>query len=178
MFGGPAAIVLGLLLIFLLPGFGLTRAIWPERRVLRPLSLRALVEQLTTSLVLSVVATVLVGFAWLGSSAGVQATWSDPVVEGTLALLAAAALVVAAARGSFARVPPEAPRLEPEGGHEGPLELLRRLDQYERDERRLEHRLRTAGEASSEGRTIRAELDRLRAEAEALKERRESEYAQ
>ena len=46
-----------------------------------------------------------------------------------------------------------------------------------RDERRLAHRLREAGERTKEGEAIRAELDRLGAETEALRRRREAEYA-
>jgi hypothetical protein len=168
----------GLLLIFFLPGFGLTRAIFPEQRVFRPLSLRTLVEQLTGSLVLSIVATILVGFGWLGSSVGAQATWSDPRIELSLAVVTVAALAAAAARGSFARTPPAGPRLEPNAGQEGPLELLRRLDELAHEERRLLHRLRTAGEGTPEGKAVRGELDRVRAEAETVRRRREAEYAE
>jgi hypothetical protein len=174
----PAETLLGLLLVFLLPGFGLTRAFFPERRVFRPLSLRTLVEQLTSSLVLSLVVTVLVGFAWLGTSVGVQATWSDPLVEASLAVVAVVALAVAALRGSFARVPPEGPPLEPEAGHEGALDIVRDLDRMAHEERRLAHQLRAAGERTKEGQAIRAELERVRAESEAVRRRREAEYAQ
>jgi hypothetical protein len=46
-----------------------------------------------------------------------------------------------------------------------------------RDERRLAHRLRRAGERTKEGEAIRAELDRLHDEEQALRRRREAEYA-
>ena len=169
--------LLGLLLVFFLPGFGVLRALFPEQRVFRPLSLRTLVEEVTGSLVLSVTLTILVGFAWLGSTTGVQASWSDPIVEVILGAIAGLALAVAALRGSFARTPPPAPALEPTAGEAGAFELLRALDQFAREERRLEHKLRVVGEGSREAEAIRDALERVRSEADQVRRRREAEYA-
>jgi hypothetical protein len=170
--------LLGLLLVYFLPGFGVVRAMFPERRVFRPLSLRTLVEELTASLVLSVALAILIGFVWLGTSTGVQASWSQPLVELTLGLIGLVGLALAAFRGSFARIPPTATEPEPSPGEAGAFELIRSLDQIAREERRLTHRLRVVGEGSSESTAIRAELERVRAESARIRRLREAEYAQ
>ena len=167
----------GLLLVFFLPGFGLTRALFPERRVFRPLSFRGLLEQLASSLVLSVAVTIVVGFAWLGTSPGVQAGWSTPYVEATLAAITAAAFAVAIARGSFSRDPPLARALEPDGSPVDPMEIVAKLDRLAREERRLAHKLRIAGGSSAESEPIQRALAANRAEASQLRSEREAEYA-
>jgi hypothetical protein len=167
----------GIILIFFLPGFGLTRALFPEQRVFRPRSLRTLVEQLTLSVFASLVLTVLVGFAWLGTSTGFEAAPSNPLVELTLAAVTVVALAAATLRGSFSRNPPRAPHPSEELGHERPLELVRALDDLAREERRLRHRLRSVEADSREHATVTAELESVRGEASRLKARREAEYA-
>jgi hypothetical protein len=172
----PLEAAVGLLLLFFLPGFALTRALYPERRVLRPLSLLRLVEQLTLGIVLSVAVSILVGFAWLGTPGGVQASWSDPLVEVTLAGIAAAAFVLAFARGSFARLPPPGPALEAQGGLSDPTTLLHELEGLHREERRIRHRLRVAGGAAPATGEDAQELERIRQEIRRLESRREAEY--
>lgn len=170
--------VIGTLLVFVLPGFGITRALFPERRVFRPRSWTNLLEQLTSSVVLSVGVTILVGFAWLGTPTGVQASWSDPLIEANLAAVTGGALAVAIVRGSFSAQPPDSPPIEPQGGHSDPTELIRRLDRLARDERSIRHRIRVAGPKSSEAEPLTQELERIRADAAHLRAERESEYAQ
>jgi hypothetical protein len=167
----------GLLLIFLLPGFGVTRALFPERRVFRPLSWKNLLEELTSSIVLSVAITILVGFAWLGTSVGFQSNWSDPLVEITLLGITVLAMAVAALRGAFSREPPMAPSLEPQGGHSDPMVVIRRLDQLRREERSLQHRIRVAGSNAPESGPLVQELERVRSEVARLRVEREEEYA-
>ncbi|MCI4357930.1 MAG: DUF1616 domain-containing protein [Thermoplasmata archaeon] len=170
-------VIVGLLLLFLLPGFGVTRALFPERRVFRPVSLKNLLEQLTSSIVLSVAITILVAFAWLGTPIGVQAGWSDPLVEETLGAVTAVAFGVAAFRGSFARVPPPARRTESGTGGSDPMVLIRRLDELARSERSLKHRIRTAGADAVRSAPWVEELARIQAEAAQLRAKREEEYA-
>jgi hypothetical protein len=172
----PLEAAVGLLLLFFLPGFALTRALYPERRVLRPLSLLRLVEQLTLGIVLSVALGILVGFVWLGTPGGVQAGWSEPLVELTLAGIAAAAFAVAFARGSFARVPPAGPALEAQGGLSDPTTLLHELEGLHREERRIRHRLRVAGAKGRAAGDDAQELERVRQEIRRIESGREAEY--
>jgi len=167
----------GLLLVLFLPGFALTRALFPERRVFRPLSLRTAVEQLASSVVLSVVLAIVVPFAWLGSASGVEADWTDPLIEVSLSAVAVAGLAVAVVRGSFSRTVPAAPPEERVPGEDDPMGLLRRLEANAREERRIRHRIRVAPSGSPEGQRLKDDLDRVRAEGESLRREREAEYA-
>lgn len=171
-------IVAGFLLIFFVPGYAITRAVFPEWRIRGSAAVRRVVEELTLSFVLSVVLTVLVGEALLSwAPAGFQASWSDPTLEAALAAIAGIALVVAWARGSFRRVaPPAASRAEP-GGDEGALELARHLDELSREERRVRHLLRTGVEDPQERERLTGRLEEIRAESLELARRREAEYA-
>jgi hypothetical protein len=168
---------IGLLLLLVLPGFGIYRAVLPERRILRPWSASALIEAAAASLLLSLSLTVIVGWLWLGSSAGFSAAWTDPTLEASLASIAAVAFVVAALRGGFARTAPAAPALDPEGGTEGPMEIVRELERLTREERRIAHRLRRVERSSGEATALQAELDRVRGQVDAVRARREAEYA-
>jgi uncharacterized membrane protein len=171
----PEAIV-GLLLVFFVPGYCLTKATFPEWRVRGPDGLRRLLEIGTLAFVLSLVLTVLVGALLLAvSPAGFQAYWSDPVLEAGLAAIAAVGFAIAWTRGAFARTPPAPHPLEPSGGEEGAWELSRELDRLARDERRLVHQLRSSPD--SETPRLKAELERVRAESTELRNRREVEYA-
>ncbi|MCI4349476.1 MAG: DUF1616 domain-containing protein [Thermoplasmata archaeon] len=166
----------GLLLLFFLPGFAVTRALFPEQRVVRPRSIRTLVEQVTLSVFVSLALTVLVGFALLGTSGGFGAAPSDPLVELALVAVTVVALVTAVLRGSFSAVPPATVSTE-EPGNEGALELVRALDDLAREERRLRHRMRGAPGDSLEHAKVAAELETVRDEATRLRARREAEYA-
>lgn len=167
----------GFLLVFFLPGFALTRAVFPDQRAFRPLNLLVALEQAISAIVLSVVLTILIGFLWLGTPTGVEAHWTNPILEASLSGVTLVGLAVAALRGSFSRVPPPAYRGEEAPGESAPLELGRALDRLARDERRLRHRLRVLGAGSSEADEIERSLKRLRGEADRLRAEREAEYA-
>ncbi len=169
-----AEVLAGLALVFVLPGFAIGRAVFPERRLLRPFSLYRITEEAAMALVLSVAVTILAGFAWLGTSTGVEPGWSDPILEATLALITLAALGVAAARGGFRRLPPAAPAPDPAGGLGDPMEIVRDLERLHRTERRLLHELRVGG---GDPDAVRRELDEVRAEIARRTADREAEYA-
>jgi hypothetical protein len=158
----PLGWAVGLLLFFFVPGLALARAVFPERRFRGPDGLRGAVELAVLSLVLSVVLTVLVGYALLSvAPGGFSAAWDSPVLEGTLAVVAAGAFVVGLVEGAYARVPRRAP--PPRGpGMEGAWALSERLD-----------RLRAQRRAPGVDPATAAALD---AEERALAERREAEY--
>ncbi len=172
----PWEAALGLLLVYLLPGFGITRALFPERRVFRPWSAKELLEQTTASIVLSVGTAILVGYAWLGTTTGVRAGWNDPLIELTLAVIAAAALAVAGGRGSFSREPPRGPPHTDGVTETDPMVLVHELEALSREERVLRHRIRVAGPGSNEAEPLAQELARVRAEAARLRAGREGEY--
>ncbi len=171
----PEAVVGGLLL-FVVPGYALTRAVFPEWRLSGPGALRRAVEEATLSFVLSVVLTVLVGSFLLLSPTGFQAAWTDPQLEIALAGVAAVALAAAAVRGAFARAPPRPspPSLRSE---EGAWELTRELDRIGREERRLDRELSAGAPNGPRSTEIRERLSELRARDAELRRRREEEYA-
>jgi Protein of unknown function (DUF1616) len=176
--GGLEAVAGGLL-VFFVPGFFLTRALFPEWRVRGPTALRRLVEILTLSFVLSVTLTVLVGYLLLvAAPGGFQAYWTDPVLEATLAGIAVAAFGVGVLRGAYARTAPvSGPRAEADPGGFGAWDLSRELDRLGREERRLRHALRVSP-GGPEERDIRERLERVRSETETLRRHREAEYAE
>lgn len=177
MWYSPLEALVGLLLLFVLPGFFTGRALFPEWRLSGPGALARWVETAALSLVVSTAYTVLVGSVLLNlSGPGFQAGWSDPVLEGVLAAIAVGAASVAVLRGGFATVPPSAPALEPSGGEGDGWERMRKAEELARQERRLKHALRVAHDPAETGR-IRAELDRLDQERESLRRGREAEYA-
>ena len=176
--GGLEAIAGGLL-VFLVPGFFLTRALFPEWRFRGSAAARRLLETLTLSFVLSVTLTVLVGYLLLTlAPGGFQAYWSDPVLEAVLAGVALAAAAAGLLRGAYAREPPAPwPSPEPDPGGSGAWELTRELDRLNREERRLRHALRVSP-TGADGHALRQQLEQVRSEAEALRRHREAEYAE
>jgi len=170
--------VAGGLLLFFLPGYAITKALFPEWRVRGTEGYRRLLEIVTLSFVTSTGLTVVVGFGLLSlAPGGFAAVWSDPLLEGVLVALTGLALVVAFFRGAFARVPPTA-RPQPEGADkEGAWELSRELERLARDERRLEHELRVASPNPAATARLTAELEALRAERDTVRRQREEEYA-
>ncbi|MGA7924344.1 MAG: DUF1616 domain-containing protein, partial [Thermoplasmata archaeon] len=94
-----AALALGL--IYLIPGFAVSRAVFPEWRFRGPLGLQRVVETVALSLTLSVALVVLIGFILSSTSVGFSASWSDPFLELVLVVVTILALVVAALRGAF-----------------------------------------------------------------------------
>jgi hypothetical protein len=170
--------VVGLALLFVLPGFAVARATFPEWRFRGPGGTVHLVETLTLSLVLSVALTIVIGFALLSSSAGFGATWSDPSIFVALAAVTAVGLVVALARGAFAAIPPAGPELPSERGNEGAFETIRELDGLVATERRLRHRLRVLPRDDPERSKVDRELaDVVGRRAAVLAAREEDERA-
>lgn len=170
-------VVAGLLLLFFVPGYTLTKATFPEWRVRGAVATLRLLEVVTLSFVTSIALTVLVGYALLTAGPnGFQAFWSDPLLETILALLALVAFAVGWSRGAYARNPPTPTAPEPEE-ETPPWPLVQELDLLRREERRVRHTLRQVRAGSPEAVELRAELDRLEAEATRLKARREEEYA-
>jgi hypothetical protein len=173
----PEAIV-GLLLVFFLPGYTLTKATFPEWRLRGPAAILRLIETLTLSLVLSVVLTVVVGYALLSTApGGFQSFWTDPVLEAALAGVAAVGFVAGWVRGGYRREPPPRPAPEAPTGEDGAWELTRELEELGRQERRLNHLLRTQGSNPKDRIRLEEELGDLRARRDALQRRREGEYA-
>jgi hypothetical protein len=170
-------IIAGTLLVFFVPGYTITRALFPEWRLRGPNAYLRLLETVALALVTSVVLTVLVGYLLLAAApGGFQAYWSDPVLEVSLAGVALVGFVAGWVRGAYRREPPPSPTFADESGEEGAWELTRELERLGREERRLNHALRTSKDAGDEGR-LRDELAQVRAERDQLRERREAEYA-
>ncbi len=177
MSANAAEVAAGVLLLFFLPGYAWTKAVFPEWRIRGAVATLRLLEVVTLSLVCSVALTVLVGYALLTASpTGFQAYWSNPQLEVGLALVAAFGLGVGLFRGAYAREPP-AP-MAPEPADEGTTwDVMLELEDLRRQERRLRHQLRTAAAGSPEAARLNSELERVRADVDALASRREGEYA-
>jgi hypothetical protein len=174
-----AEALVGFLLVFVLPGFTIAKALFPEKRVRAAEGLLWAVELATLTVFLSVVLTILVGFALLNvTPGGFAASWTNPVLEVGLASIAAVGLVVGVLRGAYRTTPPEAPALEPSPGADDGWGLLRRLELAHRDERRLRHTLRRKGLTTAEEDRVHGELDRVTSEIQRLRQEREGQYAQ
>lgn len=175
----PFLAVVGGLLIFFLPGYTLTRLLWPERRVRGSGGLRTLLETVTLAFVLSVTLTVLVGYLLLTASpGGFQSYWSDPALEEVLAAVVVVTFVAGAVRGAYGRArsrprPAEGTR----EGEEGAWELTRHLERLGRRERELERAIAGSERASPQETRLREELRAVVAERDDLRRKREDEYA-
>lgn len=178
MTASPPEVFLGILLVFGLPGYAITKATFPEWRLQGPQALLRAVEVGSLSLVLSVTVTILVGFL-LGALPGsyFQAGWNDPLLEAALAAIAGVAFVAAVLRGGFRRTAPPGPAEEPDSGVDAPFDLLRELEESRRQERRLRHALRRLRADDPH----RADLETELAEAERRTQERlasrEAQYA-
>ncbi len=172
----PAEVVAGLLLLFFVPGYAVTKATFPEWRIRGPAATLRLLEIATLSFVTSIVLAVLVGyFLLVAGPTGFQAYWTDPVLEAVLAGITALAFGVGWYRGAYRRDPPTGVPPEPVG-ESGGWELVEELDRLRRDERRIRHDLRQAAAKSADSARLRSELERIQSEAAALRSRREAEY--
>jgi hypothetical protein len=168
----------GVLLVFVLPGLALSKAIFPERRVRGPRAIERGVELAAMSLVLSVALTVVAGFALANAPGpGFAAAWSNPLLEVVLAAFTAVALAAAFARGAFDRVPPEAPVPEAAPGADDGWETLSALERLAADERHLRRALRRSRPESAEANRLRQELDAVIRRREEVERAREAEYA-
>jgi hypothetical protein len=171
-------ILAGLLLVFVLPGYAITKATFPEWRFRGPDALLRVVEVGTLSLVLSVTVTILVGFV-LGNLPGslFQASWSDPLLEALLATISVVAFVVAVLRGGFSRTPPATPAPEESPGEEDPMSLVQALEETQRHARRLQHAIRQLKPDDPERTRLEAELNDTQRRSQELRSHREAEYA-
>ena len=178
MTASPIEILAGLLLVFALPGYAITKATFPEWRLRGPDALLRAVEIGTLSLVLSVTVTILVGFV-LGNLPGsfFQAGWSDPLLEAILAAVTAVALAAAVLRGAFRRVAPPRPAPEPAPGEDDPMALARQLEADRREARRLRHVLRNLKADDPERARLEEELTEAERRAQERLAAREAEYA-
>lgn len=173
--------VLGFVLLFFLPGYAVTRALFPEWRLIGPLALRRAVEVVTLSFVLSIVLTVLAGYLLLSvAPGGFQADWSQPVLEVALAAIALVAFLVGWGEGAYRRTPRAGviPSPAPPEGEEGAWPLARELDRLATEERRLRRALKSTPRASPEEKDLRRRLQEVMAQEETLGREREREYAQ
>jgi hypothetical protein len=169
----------GLLLLFFLPGYTTTRAIFPEWRIRGTEAWRRGVEVATLSFVLSVGWTVVVGYVLLSAvPGGFQAFWTNPELEVALLLVSLATFIAGWRVGAYAKTPPASSDPAPDPGGEGAWELTRKLDQLAREERRLEHALRVAGRSGAESDDLNSQLTALREESSRLRQDREHQYAQ
>ena len=176
---GALEVALGFLLVFFLPGYAVTKAVFPEWRIRGTGALRRLVEVVTLSFVLSVVLTVLVGYGELTlAPGGFRAYWSDPVLEVSLIAVTLVAFALGLARGAYRREPPPSAVLPFGEGEEGAFELTRELDRLGREGRRIRHTLRVSAPAPAERDRLEARLTELESESAELERRREAEYAE
>jgi MFS family permease len=163
-------------LLFFVPGYAVSRAIFPEWRLRGPEGTRRALETVVIAFVLSIVLTVLVGYLLLSAApGGFSAAWSDPLLEAALAAVAAVAAAVAWLEGAFARTPPAPRRLEERPGEEGAWELTRDLDRLRGEERKLLRRLR-AGDDPGAAPALRARLEEIERAREERLRAREAEY--
>jgi hypothetical protein len=175
---GVGEALLGGALLFFVPGYALTKALFPEWRVRGPGGTRRLLEIVTLSFVTSIGMTIVVGYGLLDlAPGGFGAGWSDPTLESILAGVSVVGIAVALVRGGFSRTPPPAKTPEVGPGEEGAWELYRQLERLGRDERRLEHALRKAAGNPEEVARLTRELDAVRSERTSLSRGREEEYA-
>lgn len=176
--GAIAQAILGGLLIFVLPGFTITKAVFPEWRVLKRGALRRLAELVTLSLVTSVALTVLMGYVLLAAApGGFQAFWSDPVLEIALAAITVVAFAFGLARQAYSRTPPPTtlPSPRPPDLEEKAWDVSGQLDRLQREERRLLRSLRRASADGSDAAELRQRLEEIRAETAAAGRAREGE---
>jgi len=173
----PEAVAGGLLL-FVLPGLTVARALFPEWRFRGPGGPRRALETATLAFVVSVALTVLVGAVLLGlAPGGFSASWGDPLLEAVLAGITMIAFVVGMLEGAYARSAPSRTLAEAGPGEEGAWELTRELDRLRREESRLERRLASAATDPQGSQALRTELTTVRERRSALERRREEEYA-
>ncbi|MGI0132539.1 MAG: hypothetical protein ACREDK_05540 [Thermoplasmata archaeon] len=174
----PVETVAGFLLVFVLPGFTIAKAVFPDRRLRSQDGAVWGVELAALTLVISLVVTVLVGFVLLaGAPGGFSSSWSDPTLELGLTGIVAVAFAVGVLRGAYARIPPPAPPRDPSPGSEDGWEEMREAERLAREERRRVHELRVDGPVGPRREAIEDELDRIREEIAHRRKAREADYA-
>lgn len=170
------AAVAGALLVFVVPGLALNRALFPDWRFRGPSGTARVVETGVMSLFGSVALTVVVGSA-LAAGPGLtfQASWRDPELEAVLGVLSAALFAVAALRGAFRRDPPVPPATETAPAEFDGWSRLREFSAVE-ERLRAARRAFIGAPSSEEQDRWRAEVRRLEGEREELRRRREVEF--
>ncbi len=164
--------VAGVLLVFVVPGLAWTFAIFPEWWPVRGYA--AALKVGTLGFVLSIAFTVIAGYALLSlSPAGFAASWSDPVLETVLALIAAVGAAVAAAQrwlrpSSAAGSPADSP------DDTDPWVIDRRLERLAQEAAALRRAGRSA--SAEERRKIHERLEEIRSESRRIAAAREEEY--
>lgn len=168
--------IVGFLLLFFLPGLGLTLAVFPEWTARGPGTVRRTLETVVLAFVLSIVLTVLVGYVLLSAApSGFQAAWSDPVLEVILAGITLVTLVLALLRGAFRRGLSVRPLPASE---EGAWELSRELDRLAREERSLRRDLASGRLAPADSDRLERQLRDVVDRSSELRRAREAEYAE
>jgi hypothetical protein len=169
----------GLLVLFFLPGYTTTRALFPEWRIRGVEAWRRGVEIVTLSFVLSVGWTIVVGYLLLAAApGGFQAYWTNPELEVALLAISLVAFIAGWRVDAYARDPPASSAAEQDPGGEGVWELTRDLDRLAQDERRLQHALRVAGRSGADASALESQLKSVREESSRLRQDRERQYAQ
>jgi len=170
--------VAGGALVFFVPGYAVAKAVFPERRISAPGGRRWAVEVVTLGIVLSVVLTVVVGELLLaGAPGGFSASWTDPLLEASLAAVAVVAFAIGGLEGAYSRTPRTARPPPEDDGEDGAWELSDRLDRLQRERLHLDRELRhtPATDAAAVAR-LRQHRDEVVAEEATLRRRREEEY--
>jgi hypothetical protein len=168
--------IAGGLLLFVLPGFAWSRALFPEWPLRGPSASIRWVETLTLSFLMSVSLTIVIGSALSrNNTLDFSASWSAPTVELLLLVATAAGLVVAAVRGGLSW--DGAPGRPTSSEEPSITTTFRDLDRIERDRVRARRALRAARGDVDRELECRHELDRLDQEAREVRERREAQIA-
>jgi hypothetical protein len=173
-----AEAVAGGALLFVVPGFTVAKAVFPERRVAGPDGVRWAIELAALALVLSVALTVTVGYVLLqDSNGGFSASWTEPLLEEGLAGIAMVAFVAGWLEGAYARTPPARRTVPPDAGGTDAWELSEELDRLQRERQGLERELRrTADGDAGASASLRDRLARVVAQERELRQHREAEY--
>lgn len=169
----PLLGLLALFLVFVLPGLGLTAAVFPERiRPARDRGRQAL-EVVALTLLASVSITVLLGELLQTVGPGFSASWSDPRLELLDLLIGGVGLVIGGARGAFRRGVD--PGTQPPG--DPAWETLRTLERLSAEERAIGRSLRRSDLSEAERRSLEQRRRELAEARRDLGRRREAEYA-
>jgi hypothetical protein len=168
--------IAGGLLVFVLPGFVWSRALFPEWPLRGPAASIRWVETLTLSFLMSVSMTIVIGSALSrNNTLDFSASWSAPTVEILLAAATAIGVVAAWLRGGLTwRGAPRAAGPSDEPDVTG---TLRDLDRIERDRIRARRALHDARGDPKKEAACRETLEELDLRARRIREHREAQIA-
>jgi hypothetical protein len=172
----PAEILLGLLLIFFLPGYGVVVATFPEWRIRGPQAWERGLTTIGLAIVLSIALTVVSGYALLSlGPTGFTASWTQPQLEILLSVVAVLGIGIGALRGAFERNPPLFGPKAPE--EPDPYEMTRELDRLRRESRRARRSLPDIPDRAGQESAHR-ELEAIETEIQRIQRELEAEYVQ